>query len=157
MNAINKIARIDALQIAQTKQPMRGHLLYRGVRGVLPSNFFVPDAQGFIAAVEFGFVSTSSDHDKPVSFMSSQSPNVLWVMHCVHGLDTYTGRSHSGANLQPISQYPSEAEKLFPPLCMLQVLKSDAMGEFKMEDKEATNKDGEKVVYKEIHVQPSFV
>ena len=35
-----------------------GPLLYRGLSGVLPESFFVPDAQGMITAVDTGFMST---------------------------------------------------------------------------------------------------
>jgi hypothetical protein len=112
--------------------------------------------QGFVTAVDFGFVSTSTDREVPISFMAPDALNVLWVMHGSHGADT-AGQLHNGAVLQPLSQFPAEAETLLPPLCMLQVLKDEATGKFRMEDKQGTNKGGATVKYKEIHVTPCFV
>ena len=61
--------------------------------------------------------------------------------------------------LQPLSQFPAEAETLLPPLCMLQVLREGGGGDgaFRIEDKEGTNKKGGTVRFKEIHVRPCFV
>jgi hypothetical protein len=113
--------------------------------------------QGFITAVDFGFVSTSTDLNVPVGFMAPDAPNVLWVMHGSYEIDSGTGWLHNGAVLQPLSQFPAEAETLLPPLCMLQVLKDEVTGAFRIEDKEGANKKGEAVQYKEIHVTPCFV
>jgi hypothetical protein len=151
INAIRKIAQIAALQ-----QQSGEVMLYRGVRGKMPQEFYTPDAQGFITAVDFGFQSTSTDHDVPISFMSPDALNVLWVMHGSHGADS-AGQLHNGAVLQPLSQFPAEAETLLPPLCMLQVLRDDTTDAFRMYDKKGTNKAGKIVLYKEIHVQPCFV
>ena len=73
------------------------------------------------------------------------------------GTDAATGATHIGAVLTPVSQYPGEAETLFPPLTMLEVLKDEGAGEFMIYEKEHTKAGGEKVVVKEIHVAPSFV
>jgi hypothetical protein len=157
ISAIRKITKITALQHACDEGAGRGEvMLYRGVRGKLPDSFYKPDAQGFITAVDFGFVSTSTDREVPISFMSPDSVNVLWVMHGSHGADS-AGQLHNGALLQPLSEFPAEAEALLPPLCMLQVLKDEATGAFRMQDKEGKNKAGHAVVYKEIHVRPCFV
>ena len=62
--------------------------------------------------------------------------------------------------LQPLSQFPAEAETLLPPLCMLRVLREGADGgggAFRWSDKTGTNMKGEAVRYKEIHVRPCFV
>jgi hypothetical protein len=130
------------------------------VRGVLPPSFFEPDVQGFITAVDFGFTSTSTDRAVPIGFMAPNEYNVLWVMHCTGGTDR-AGQLHNGAVLQPLSQFPAEAETLLPPLCMLQVLREGGeegtAGPFRIDDKEGTNKKGETVRFKEIHVWPCFV
>ena len=134
--------------------------LYRGVRGVLPASFFEPDVQGFVTAVDYGFTSTSAVRAVPIGFMSPDEYNVLWVLHCSSGADS-AGQLRDGAVLQPLSQFPFEAETLLPPLCMLQVLREggeeDTTGAFRWEDKEGTNKKGEAVRFKEIHVRPCFV
>lgn len=58
--------------------------LYRGVRGVLPRKFWVPDSLGHICAVEMGFMSTSKKASTPISYMSDAAdeppPNVLWEL-----------------------------------------------------------------------------
>ena len=135
-------------------------MLYRGVRGELPDSFFEPDAQGFLTAVDFGFQSTSADREVTIGFMAPGAPNVLWVMHGSHGADS-AEQLHNGAVLQALSQFPAEAETLLPPLCMLRVLREggdeDTTGAFRIADKEGTNKKGETVRFKEIHVRPCFV
>jgi hypothetical protein len=161
INCIRKLTQIGALQRESEKQggDEAAATLYRGVRGVLPDAFFAPDVQGFITAVDFGFTSTSTERAVPISFMAPGELNVLWVMHCTSGADS-AGQMHDGAVLQSLSQFPAEAETLLPPLCMLQVLREGAEGSggaFRIEDKEGTNKEGETVRFKEIHVRPCFV
>ena len=134
-------------------------LLYRGVSGVLPESFFVPDAQGMIAAVDTGLMSTAAQRETPIHYIKG-GVGVLFVLHCTRA-DATTGERHVGAVLEPISQYPGEAETLFPPLTMLTVLKDEA-GEFMIREKKETKKGAggkkeEIVVIKEIHVRPSFV
>jgi hypothetical protein len=173
VNAIRKIAQIDALERqnkllaaagggAPEQAPEESEaMLYRGVRGKLPKSFFVPDVQGFISAVDYGFTSTSADAAVPVSFMAPDQLNVLWVLHCADGADS-AGQLHNGAVLQPLSLFPAEAEALLPPLCMLQVLReggaADTAGTFRIEhNKRGKNKKGEVVTYTEIHARPCFV
>ena len=116
--------------------------LYRGVRGVLPASFFEPDVQGYVTAIDYAFTSTSSDRAEAIHYMSPGGYNVLWVLHCSSGADS-AGQLRNGAVLRPLSQFPSEAETLLPPLCMLQVLReggaADTTGAFRWPDKEGTN------------------
>ena len=172
MNAIRKLTQIAALEQQQQQQEVAhggaggggggrqaaaAVTLYRGVRGVLPASFFEP---GFVTAVDYGFTSTSAVRAVPIGFMSPDEYNVLWVMHCSSGADS-AGQLRDGAVLQPLSQFPGEAETLLPPLCMLQVLREggeeDTTGAFRWEDKEGTNAKGKAVRFKEIHVRPCFV
>jgi hypothetical protein len=170
INAIRKITQIAALQHAGAGADNSTVMLYRGVRGKMPAAFHTPDIQGMITAVDFGFQSTSTDRDVPIGFMAPDQLNVLWVMHGSHGADS-AGQLHNGAVLQPLSQFPAEAETLLPPLCMLRVLRVDE-GEgggggdardarprpFRIiPDQQGRNKKGETVMYTEIHVQPCFV
>jgi hypothetical protein len=156
INCIRKITQIDALEQKGQKEVV----LYRAVRGTLPAEFYKEDDQGLITAVDYGFVSTSTDPEVPISFMASDQCNVLWVMHGSHTADGTTGQLHNGAVLQPLSQYPAEAETLLPPLCMLRVLReggaTDTTGAFQIRDKKGTNMKGEVVTFKEIHVCPCF-
>jgi len=175
MNAIRKLTQIAALEQQQQQQQQQEETdgsgggqpaaaaavtLYRGVRGVLPDSFFEPDVQGFVTAVDFGFSSASAERAVPIGFMSPDEYNVLWVMHCSSGADS-AGQLRDGAVLRPLSQFPCEAETLLPPLCMLQVLReggeADTTGAFRWEDKEGTNKEGEVVRFREVHVRPCFV
>jgi hypothetical protein len=190
MHAIRKIALLDALerqrererrrktaQAAAARLVTRGvqqeeekeeeedeeeeeTVLYRGIRGVLPASFYEPDVQGFITAVDYGFTSVSAEQSEATKFMSADEYNVLWVLHCTDGRDS-AGQLHHGASLQPLSQFPTEAETLLPPLCMLQVLRvggaADTTGAFRWEDKQGTNGKGEVVRFKEIHVRPCSV
>ena len=130
------------------------------MRGVLPASFFEPDVQGFVTAVDYGFTSTSAVRAVPIGFMSPDEYNVLWVLHCSSGADS-AGQLRDGAVLRPLSQFPSEAETLLPPLCMLQVLReggeADTTGALRIADTEGTNQRGERVRFKEIHVRPCFV
>ena len=164
MNAIRKLTQIAALE-QQKQQGVEGggtreFTLYRGVRGVLPASFFEPDVQGFVTAVDYGFTSTSAVRAVPIGFMSPDEYNVLWVLHCSSGADS-AGQLRDGAVLRPLSQFPSEAETLLPPLCMLQVLReggeADTTGALRIADTEGTNQRGETVRFKEIHVRPCFV
>ena len=153
INAITKITKIAALQETNQEE----YLLYRGVRGKLPSSFYEPDVQGFVTAVDAGFQSTSSNREVTVGFMDTTGPNVLWVLHCSHGSDT-AGQLHTGAVLQSLSQFPSEAETLLPPLCMLQALRKGGgrTGDFLMFDRKQQTPNGGSVEFKEIHVRPCF-
>ena len=175
MNAIRKLTQIAALEQQQQQQQQEAAALggggeqaaaaaavtlYRGVRGVLPASFFEPDVQGFVTAVDYGFTSTSAVRAVPIGFMSPDEYNVLWVLHCSSGADS-AGQLRNGAVLRPLSQFPSEAETLLPPLCMLQVLReggeADTTGALRIADTEGTNQRGERVRFKEIHVRPCFV
>ena len=152
MNAIRKLTQIAALEQQQEEAALGGGggsggddaqaavaaaTLYRGVRGVLPASFFEPDVQGFVTAVDYGFTSTSAVRAVPIGFMSPDEYNVLWVLHCSSGADS-AGQLRNGAVLRPLSQFPSEAETLLPPLCMLQVLReggeADTTGALRIAD-----------------------
>jgi hypothetical protein len=154
INAIRKITQIDALE--RQGQVM----LYRGVRGKMPAEFYKKDEQGLMSAVDYGFASTSTDPTVPISFMDPDQQNILWVMHGSHTADSSTGMLHNGAVLQPLSQFPAEAEALLPPLCMLQVLRegeeAGMAGAFRIADRVGTNNAGDTVKYQEIHVLPCF-
>jgi hypothetical protein len=157
-NAIRKITQIDALE--QRGQEVGDEVtLYRGVRGALPAEFYKADDQGLVTAVDTAFQSTSMSREVTIGFMAPGQLNVLWVMHGSRTADCTTGQLHNGAVLQPLSQFPAEAEALLPPLCMLQALREDegdVTSPFRIEDKEGTNKKGETVRFKEIHVRPCY-
>jgi hypothetical protein len=94
--------------------------LYRGVRGALPADFFKPDAQGLICAVEHGFMSTSRSAVTPIEYMgATPQDNVLWQLQQSSEDDA---GYHNGASIEMLSQFAAEKEILFPPCVMLQVV-----------------------------------
>ena len=57
----------------------------RGVRGVLPKTFWVPDEQGIVCAVDMAFMSTSRNKNTPIGYMVGEGAdgmpnNVLWAL-----------------------------------------------------------------------------
>eukprot|EP00966_Prymnesium_polylepis_P290360 6707188-Prymnesium_polylepis.1 len=70
-NAVRKLA---AVEMPATTP------LWRGVRGELPSAFWLPDAQGLIVATDTAFMSTSRVREIPIQYMSENEPNVLWEL-----------------------------------------------------------------------------
>jgi hypothetical protein len=97
--------------------------LYRGVRGVLPSSFWIPDAQGFVCATDLAFMSTSLSEETPIRYMArGGQPNVMWELECSAEDDV---GYHGGAELAMLSQFAQESEVLFPPLTYMQVRRID--------------------------------
>ena len=92
-------------------------VLYRGVKGSMPAEFFKPDSKGMLCAVDFGFMSTSRAVEVPLSYMNARH-NVLFVLHC-RSEDSMG--YHHGCDISSISQFPHEKEILFPPSTLLQV------------------------------------
>ena len=155
-SAITKLSVLSTFEADEAEKR-----LYRGVSGKLDASFFEPDAQGLIAAVDAGMMSTSDARATPIHYIKG-GLGVLFVLHCSEGTDAATGATHIGAVLTPLSQYPGETETLFPPLTMLQVMREDeGEGRFMIYDRTETKPgrggEAEEVRIKEIHVRPSFV
>lgn len=101
-------------------------LLYRGVRGALPAGFWEStDRMGMLAVVDMAFMSTSKNKNTPIHYMGKGS-NVLWQLHAQGETDD---AFHRGADISMFSQFAGEDEILFPPMSMLQVLKSGPASE----------------------------
>jgi hypothetical protein len=112
-NAIRKLARFNIRSI--------GVLHYRSLRGRLPDSFFHDwqhDQSKMQCAVDFGFMSCSTDVSMSKKFMDQNGPNVLWNVHCSRESDS---AMHTGASVSVVSQFPGEEEVLFPPCTMLRV------------------------------------
>lgn len=90
--------------------------LWRGVRGELPSTFWLRDKQGMICAVDMAFMSTSRNRETPIRYMEHGTPNVLW--HLQPQLETDSA-FHHGAHIKLLSQFAGEDEVLYPPCTML--------------------------------------
>ena len=123
-SAIRKLARVTAC-------PAR---LYRGVRGELPAAFWLRDKFGEVTALDLALMSTSTSEAVSASFLGAAgddedrayASNLMWEVH-TRGEDG--GGYHAGADVSRLSQFPEEAEILFPPLTMLMVhMKSVATG-----------------------------
>jgi len=92
---------------------------YRGVRGILTPEFFVPDKHGLIAATEYAFVSTSASYDEAMEFAKGAPRATVFVIRC---RQEDAGGYHMGANVEWCSQAKKEREILFPPLTMFEIL-----------------------------------
>ena len=118
ISAIRKLAAVATED--ECKQP-----LWRGVRGVLPRNFWTPDESGRVCAVDMAFMSTSRNMNTPIDYMvEGEGPdgkpiNVLWALKPKSESDA---AYHRGADISRLSQYAWEDEVLFPPCTMLEVL-----------------------------------
>jgi hypothetical protein len=98
--------------------------VYRGIRGELPEAFWLKDDFGDVTATDFAFMSTSDNQEVCKHYMDTKQHNVLWEIRCES--ETAEG-FHSGADVSMLSQYPQEAEMLFPPLTMLKVVVVEAV------------------------------
>jgi hypothetical protein len=135
ISGIRKLARVTELST-----------LYRGVRGVLPDAFGVPDLQGLCSATDFGFMSTSRDLGVTLVFMNKGQDNVLWELECRSEDEAH----HNGADIAIISQFPDEKEVLFPPLTMM--VAATPNEPLRVSDEE---RDGKQ--YRKIRVVPYYI
>jgi hypothetical protein len=88
--------------------------VYRGMsQRVPPKSFFVPNEQGVMGGVEFGFLSASVDRTDAEK--ASQGGHGLI-------LELEQDAISRGADLTWLSQYPHESTIVFSPLCFLQLL-----------------------------------
>jgi hypothetical protein len=88
--------------------------VYRGFSGArLPASFWEASADGVAGGVEFAFMSTSCEREQAVHYASGATPTVLQMR---------MGLIDRGAELSWLSQYPHEAEILFPPLTSMETL-----------------------------------
>jgi Ca2+-binding EF-hand superfamily protein len=106
--------------LAITPPSQMGTPLYRGVRGELPTTFWVQDEQNMVCAVEGGFMSTSKNKETPIKYMGRGHHNILWK---IEAMDESDVAFHRGADVSRLSQFAAEEEVLFPPCTILQVVK----------------------------------
>jgi len=122
--------------------------LYRGVRGELPDSFFDKDRMGLLVAVDLAFMSTSKNEETSVKYMAKGGKNVMWRLQPQSPSDS---AFHQGADISMFSQFADEDEILFPPMCMLQVLKEAERY------REETRRTVGSTEYRVIDVLPSFL
>ena len=109
--------------------------VYRGVRGALPRSFWCADCAHKICAVDFGFMSTSTDISVSLAYLGHAAVAVLWEIDCMPEDDV---GFHSPADVSGLSQYPDESELLFPPLTMLEFSVDQRFGPLTPSDLDST-------------------
>jgi hypothetical protein len=137
--------------------------VYRGIRGELPTAFWLRDEFGYITATDFAYMSTSLKQDVCTQFMDSNGQNLLWEIQCTgEDAEGY----HCGADVSLVSQWPKENEILFPPLTMLTVVEDaeDANGANSSSGSimprtggETQQIDGRDVSFTRVVVRPTFI
>jgi hypothetical protein len=91
--------------------------LWRGLGGmILPESFWDKNkgADGFRGGVEMGFMSTTTNREVAIQYSGSDKKRGSVF-------EIAAGRIDIGADIKFLSQYPGEAEYLFPPLSCLEV------------------------------------
>eukprot|EP00443_Scrippsiella_acuminata_P103134 CAMPEP_0115606844 /NCGR_PEP_ID=MMETSP0272-20121206/18200_1 /TAXON_ID=71861 /ORGANISM="Scrippsiella trochoidea, Strain CCMP3099" /LENGTH=284 /DNA_ID=CAMNT_0003042505 /DNA_START=64 /DNA_END=919 /DNA_ORIENTATION=- len=100
--------------------------LLRGVKGKLPTEFYIPDERGMIVMTDHGFVSTTRNPAVAKTFGSDGStPSVLMRLK-TRKRDAFG--YHSGVDLSWVSENPSENEVLFPPFTLMNVIRKHREG-----------------------------
>jgi hypothetical protein len=90
--------------------------VFRGLGGmILPKEFWSVQEGGFRGGIEWGLMSTTTNRAVAVEYsgLDKQRGTVFEIA---------VGRIDIGADLSWVSQYPGEAEYLFPPLTFLEVV-----------------------------------
>jgi hypothetical protein len=89
--------------------------LFRGLGGMILPEQFLKEKNGFRGGVEWGLMSTTMNKDVATQYsgVDRQRGSVFEIV---------PGRIDIGAELSWLSQYPGEAEYLFPPLSCLEVI-----------------------------------
>jgi hypothetical protein len=99
--------------------------VYRGLSaGKLPESFLQENKYKVRGGIELGFMSTTDSRDVAMGYATGQNNRggIGYIFEMQEGLVS------RGADVKWVSQYPDENEKLFPPLCALNVVKSRVEG-----------------------------
>ena len=121
-------------------------LMYRPVRGQLPSGMMANAEGGPLMATEPAFMSVSRSRKASVFYMqdADHGENVLWQL-------TTTGQTaegfHMGADVALLSMFPEEEEVLFPPNTAMIVMRPEL----------ATKVDDDGKRYLVVDAKPSFI
>lgn len=94
--------------------------LWRGtIDASLPDTFFVPDEFNIRGGIEFGFTSMTTDKKQALHYAKGNAATLF---------EAEMGLIDRGASMSEISQYPFEAEIVFPPLLGIEVKGNTARG-----------------------------
>lgn len=94
--------------------------VYRGIKGgLLPSCFLNADKYGTKGGVESGFMSTTTNQSVAFKYAAISDKDDTKASY-IFEIDE--GAIDRGADISWLSQYPQEAEVVFPPLTSLQVI-----------------------------------
>jgi hypothetical protein len=103
------------VKLSRISQIPPNRRLFRGLGGMILPEQFLKEKEGFRGGVEWGLMSTTMDKDVATQYsgVDKQRGSVFEII---------PGRIDIGAELSWLSQYPGEAEYLFPPLSCLEVV-----------------------------------
>lgn len=137
LHAINS----GLLKLQRFSKVPKKHVVYRGVSGLaLPPEFLHEDQFGCKGGVEKGFLSTTTDLTVAMAYAQKGTNPTVWKMT--------VGQVDRGSSVGWLSQYPREAEILFPPLSNIEVRKDPVM--------ESIDLAGTKVSHARLHSLLSF-
>jgi hypothetical protein len=102
--------------------------VYRGTcYGKLPEEFWVPNAEGVLGGIEFGFQSTTRDRNQAVHYATgggyAKDGDAMTLF------EMNMGMIDRGAELTWFSQYPHEREVLLPPLTGIEPVQTAVDGQ----------------------------
>ena len=103
------------IKLASVLQCPKDRKVFRGLsRIILPYFVYIANKRGFRGGVEPGFMSATTTRSVAVSYsVRGRMPIVL---------ELQVGQVHCGADVQNISQYPTECEVTLPPLTHIEIL-----------------------------------
>ena len=95
---------------------MQVRKIYRGLKpgSNMPEMFFEANSRGLRGGVEYGFLSTTDQKDLALRYATGMSTGTPGAGIMIEATMTMSAR---GANISSLSQYPTQVELLFPPLC----------------------------------------
>ena len=99
----------------------RPKYVYRAPGGALPEDFWKRCKNGAVGFLEAGCLSTSTEKEEAMHYARRGAAGLIFQLE-----QGFVGR---GASISWLSQYPAEAEILFPPLTALEVVDKKVEGD----------------------------
>ena len=105
------------IKLGRISSPPRSRRAYRGLAGLdLPSAFFTSDEQGFCGVVEPAFLSMSDDEATALRYSGLADGKKATIF------ELQLGKASLGAEVEWLSQFPHERERILPPWTHLEVV-----------------------------------